>query len=208
MGLFGKKKVEQQVELPNDVQTISVIEALLFFSSEEIRYSDLSSMTGVSVPEIKKRCQEIQKKYATPESGVSLVCNDQAALFATSQSVSPIITKIQDESDDKGLSQSSLETLAVILYRGSVTRGDVDYIRGVNSTYSLRNLQLRGLVEKIKDGSSIIYKPTTDLLAHLGITSLEEVPEFVEVRERLRQIENHVKQTDEVVPAGQTNEQV
>ena len=88
----------------------------------------------------------------------------------------------------KELSKASLETLSIILYTDKPTRGDIDYIRGVNSSFILRNLLVRGIIEKDihpEDSRKFIYKPTLDLLRFLGITNVSDLENFSETKEKL-----------------------
>ena len=72
-----------------------------------------------------------------------------------------------------------LEVLAIVLYKGPLSKIEIDYVRGVNSVFTLRNLLVRGLVERaaIKNSGGFIYRPTFQLLQFLGVKSLEELPE-------------------------------
>ena len=91
-----------------------------------------------------------------------------------------------------------METLAIILYKGSVTRSEIDYIRGVTSTFILRNLAIRGLVEKYineEDKRTVLYKPTIDLLSYLGVESTEKLPSFSDLNSILN---NKIKQENAV----------
>ncbi len=74
--------------------------------------------------------------------------------------------------------------MTIVLYRGPIARSQIDYIRGVNSTFTLRNLLIRGLIERIpnpKDSRGFLYRPTFDLMNHLGITRIENLPEYAKV---------------------------
>jgi segregation and condensation protein B len=96
----------------------------------------------------------------------------------------------------KEIGKAGLETLAIILYNGPISRREVDYIRGVNSTFILRNLCVRGLVERepdLKDQRILRYKSSLSLLAHLGIKSVEELPEF-EMLKNKTEIKNDTEQ--------------
>jgi len=78
------------------------------------------------------------------------------------------------------------------LYRGALSRAQIDFIRGVNSSQTLRTLAMRGLVRKIpnpKDERSFLYEPTTELLAELGVSQIADLPEFETIREKLRTLE-------------------
>jgi chromosome segregation and condensation protein ScpB len=71
----------------------------------------------------------------------------------------------------------------MILYRGSATRGEIDWVRGVNSGAAIRSLTLRGLIERTEDAGDkrrARYKPTTDALAHLGVGRKEDLPRYSE----------------------------
>jgi segregation and condensation protein B len=116
-----------------------------------------------------------------------LVANDEYSLV-TAPEASELISEIIKEELSKDLSKSAVETLSIILYKGKVTRSDIDYIRGVNSTFILRNLLIRGLVEKTdnpNDQRSFLYQPTADLLKLLGITSLQDLPKYEETIKKL-----------------------
>ena len=88
---------------------------------------------------------------------------------------------IKSESDNT-LSQSTLETLAIIAYNGPITRIDIDEIRGVNSSYVVRKLLLKGLIEEVGRsdiaGKPIIYNVTSKFLDYLGLGSIEELPKL------------------------------
>jgi segregation and condensation protein B len=83
-----------------------------------------------------------------------------------------------------------LETISIIAYKGPVSRAEIDYIRGVQSNFILRNLQIRGLVEKItneKDHRSFLYRPTFELLQFLGVSRIEDLPEYDKVKAEFEQ---------------------
>jgi segregation and condensation protein B len=78
------------------------------------------------------------------------------------------------------LSRPSLEALAILAYRGPLTRPELEQIRGVQSSLILRNLLLRGLIEmksEVRLGQPV-YGVTADFLKYLGLASLEELPDF------------------------------
>ena len=86
--------------------------------------------------------------------------------------------EVKDEFRES-LTPAALETLALVAYLSPVTRATIDYIRGVNSSYSMRNLSLRGLVERGEEkGASFRYSPTQDFLKHIGISNIKMLPEY------------------------------
>ncbi|MDP2789382.1 MAG: SMC-Scp complex subunit ScpB, partial [bacterium] len=102
----------------------------------------------------------------------------------TAPELSSLIEDLQKEELKKDLSKVSLETLSILLYKNGASRAEIDYIRGVNSSFILRALSVRGLVEKTvdpKDSRRFIYKPSFDLLSFMGIKSVTDLPEYGEV---------------------------
>ena len=88
---------------------------------------------------------------------------------------------MQKEEFSRELGRAGSETLAVVLYRGPVSRREIDQIRGVNSGFILRALLIRGLIERTESvvgERSFTYKPSLKLFEHLGIRRREDLPEF------------------------------
>src|SRR5207253_1777638 len=99
--------------------------------------------------------------------GLSLVETESEVALVTRSEVSGLIETLAKEELDRDLGKAGLETLSIILYYGPLARREIDYIRGVNSTFILRNLLVRGLVERVtneKDQRSFLYKSSLDLL--------------------------------------------
>ena len=114
--------------------------------------------------------------------------DDEVAL-GTSPELSELMETLAKEELSGELSKASLETLTIILYRGPVGKQEIDYIRGVNSGYTLRSLLIRGLAERLENPSdrrTYLYKPTFDLLSYMGIKRLEDLPDYQAVREEIK----------------------
>ena len=101
-----------------------------------------------------------------------------------------MIENLQKEELNKELSKASLETLSILLYKNGTTRAEIDYIRGVNSSFILRALSVRGLVEKTvdpNDNRRFVYKPSLNLLSFMGVKSIEEMPEFNDINKTIEE---------------------
>lgn len=158
------------------------IEAILFFKGEPISRKKLSEILKVSQTEIDESIEKLKKDLRN--RGVALVENDNEITLGTAPELGKLIEDLQKEELSKELSRASLETLSIILYKNGASRAEIDYIRGVNSSFTLRALSIRGLIEKIvyaKDSRKYIYKPSFELLSFMGIKSIEELPEYQEV---------------------------
>jgi segregation and condensation protein B len=171
------------------------IEAVLFWKGEPISIKKLSQIFGNTEDDIKSALISLEENLSG--RGISLLYKEDEVTVGTSKDVSEIIEKLTKEELIKDLGKAGLETLAVIIYQGPLSRAEIDYIRGVQSNFILRNLMIRGLVEKIpnpNDQRSFLYKPTFDLLSFLGITKIEDMPEFASVK---IEIENYKHKQDD-----------
>lgn len=158
------------------------IEAILFWKAEPVLFSKLASLLKCSTEDIKIGLNELQKKLVG--RGLSLVMTDDEASIGTSKEHSALIESLTKEELSKDIGRAGLETLSIILYQGPISRADIDFIRGVNSQFIVRNLLVRGLIERVenpKDARSFLYKPTITLLSHMGLQKIQDLPEFEKV---------------------------
>lgn len=170
----------------NDLQ--DKVEALLFTLGALSR-KELLQKLSVSSEELEAAIAGLS---AARQGGISLVDDGSMLELRTSPSASALIEKVRKEEYSQGIGRAGLEALAAILYRGPLTRSEIDFIRGVNSTQTLRTLAMRGLVRKVpnpKDERSFLYEATTETLSHLGIAKIKELPEYDTIREKLQELE-------------------
>ncbi len=167
-------------------QLAKQIEAVLFYLAEPVQISDLSKTLGVKKEKILEVLNELSESYQN--RGLSLIQYGEAVSFITSPEMSETVEKVVKEEYERGLSRASLETLTIIAYKGPISRKEIDYIRGVNSQYSLRTLLLRGLIErknKISDERISLYSVTMDTLLYLGLKNMNELPEYDNIKKQL-----------------------
>lgn len=158
------------------------IEAILFFKSEPISLKKLQDILKVSKEEIEGAIEKL--KTNLKNRGIVLLEKSDEITLGTAPELSKLIENLQKEELNKELSKASLETLSIVLYKNSASRAEIDYIRGVNSSFTLRALSVRGLIEKNtdpKDNRRYIYKPSFETLSFMGIKSVEELPDYGEV---------------------------
>lgn len=164
------------------------IEAILFYENEPLEIKWLSKILNIGEKEIKNAVENLAKNLEG--RGICLIQNEKEISLATAPEMTTLIEQIAKEEMSKDIGKAGLETLAIILYNGPVSRREVDYIRGVNSTFILRNLCMRGLVEKeldLKDQRIYKYKTSLNLLAHLGIKNVNELPDFDLFKKKLEE---------------------
>lgn len=162
------------------------IEAILFWKGEPVTYKSLAADLKTDEASIKEAIEILEKSLTG--RGVTLVRHDGQVMLGTAPEMSRFFEDLRREELQKDLSKAALETLSIILYRDGVTRGEINFIRGVNSAFILRMLEIRGLVEKTthkSDARMYVYRPSLELLGFMGVSNAAELPRFEEVRETL-----------------------
>lgn len=159
----------------------SQLESILLFKNEPVSVKELASATGRKPEEVKAALKSLQAFYK--DRGIVIITNGDEYGFGTSPANSALIEAMQKEELSRELGRAGLETLAIVLYKGPISRREIDTIRGVNSGFILRALLIRGLIERVESAAgerSFSYEPTLKLLEYLGVTKREELPEYSE----------------------------
>jgi len=165
----------------------SKIEAILFFKGEPVSRKKLSEILKVGQIEINESVEKL--KEILKERGIIILEKNDEIMLGTAPELSKLIEDLQKEELNKELSKASLEALSIVLYKNGVSRAEIDYIRGVNSSFTLRALSIRGLIEKTidtKDNRRYIYKPSFELMSYMGIKSIGELPDYQEINNSIQ----------------------
>lgn len=161
----------------------SVIESILFVHGEPLAEKKLAEIAQVSVPEAAQGLRELERRLAG--RGLALVEKAGEWQMVTHPDNAAHIETLQKDQHTHDLSRAALETLAIIAYKGPLTRAEIEYIRGVHSSFSLRTLLMRGLVERVeneKDARSFLYAASFDFLKYLGLARLKDLPDYESLR--------------------------
>ena len=159
------------------------IESVLFVTGEAVSEKKLAKVLGKPQEEIRQALEGLRSDYNN--RGIVVLQKEDEWQFGTSPEYTGLIEHLVKSEFTEELSRSALETLTIVAYRGPLARSELDFIRGVNSSFMLRSLLLRGLVERVenpKDARSFLYKISFDFLKHLGITRIEDLPQYGENR--------------------------
>ena len=162
-------------------QKKAALEAILFLSGEPQSVKNLAKILGLKAGQVKELFLELWEDYKKRNSGLSFIEMNGKIQMTTSAFVSEEVKKFLSKDFTQDLSPVLLETLAIIAYKGPLSRSQIEEIRGVNSTYPLRMLSLRGLIEKEPHPTipnAYIYKVSFDFLRHLGLDSIKELPDY------------------------------
>lgn len=171
------------------------IEALLFYKAEPIKREILIKTLGVETGEFNSALESLKNRLHSGATTL-LVTDDEVSLVVSPQ-FDDLIESTRKEEMRRGIGKAGAETLAIVMYRGPITRVEIDRVRGVNSSYILRNLEMRGLVERRAGKRQNEFIITTELLRHLGIREKTEMPDYAKVLNALEAFENSAHLNDE-----------
>jgi segregation and condensation protein B len=162
------------------------IEALLFVCSRPLTVGQICNFLkkdgeeGATKEAVADCLKGIAVKFNKPESGIHLLTNGEEFRFVSNSEFGGTVKRFLKDDITGELTPAGLETLAVIAYRGPISKLDLEEIRGVNCSVILRNLMIRGLIDekKSEDGERVFYRVTTDFVKHLGVADISQLPDF------------------------------
>jgi segregation and condensation protein B len=170
----------------NDLATR--IEALLFALGRPLSRIELEKMLSTTAQDLQLAIAELSAKTG----GIVLMDDGKVLELRTAPLAAEVVETVRREEYNRDIGKAGLEALSAVLYRGPLTRAEIDFIRGVNSSQTLRTLTMRGLLRRIpnpKDERSYLFEPTTEVLATLGVSRVSELPEYESVKEKLTALE-------------------
>jgi segregation and condensation protein B len=164
----------------------SKILAILFVASKPVAMKELLDALEVPDDELMAAIGELVAQNQT--SGIILLAHNNKLQLASNPEHSSEVKKFLSLELRERLTDSALETLAIITYRQPVSKAEIENIRGVNSQYTLRHLLIRGLIEKVQSPSDKrmqLYKTTLEFMQSLGIKDMKELPDFEELTKNI-----------------------
>ena len=156
------------------MELLPVVEGILFLVGDEgITLERLTEVLELPEEKVKELLRVLYQDYNSNQRGIQLeVLGNKFKLT----------TKKIHKSYYEKLTETALETLAIIAYNQPITRMGVDEIRGINSGHLMRKLLLRNLIKDMgradSPGRPILYGVTDEFLDYFGLQSIDELPEI------------------------------
>jgi len=161
---------------------LAAVEAILFVAGEPVSAAQIASAVGQTESMVDAALSMLAEKYIN--SGLSLQKSRGRIQLTTSPEQAHAVEKFLGLDSYSKLSRAAIETLTIVCYRQPITRPAIDAIRGVNSDGVIRTLLNKGLVEEVgrdeTPGRPVLYAITLEFLQHFGLTSIAEMPKFVQ----------------------------
>ena len=163
------------------------IEAILYVAGEPVDVEELARALRVECGKLREELQTLRDEYDFEQRGFVLNLFGSKAQLATRPMYAEDVIRLLQPVQQQSLSQSAMETLAVVAYKQPVTRAEVEQIRGVRCEYSLQSLINKGLIREVgrKDtiGRPMLFGTTDQFLSHFGLHDLEDLPKLPEMPE-------------------------
>ncbi len=163
---------------------LGVLEGVLFVVGDEgITIEEMSRILEVSKDEVKKYLLELKESYEKEDRGLRIRYLGDSFKLTTKEEHRSFYQKfLTNATDHHTLSNSALEILAIIAYHEPITRVEIDELRGINSTFTLRKLVAKGLVKECGKsdlpGRPNLYRTTKEFLDYFGLATKEDLPDI------------------------------
>ncbi|KRK98120.1 transcriptional regulator [Secundilactobacillus odoratitofui DSM 19909 = JCM 15043] len=164
------------------------LEALLFVSGETgLTIKELASLTGSLVPAVNQTLAKLNEKYQSdPDCALVILKSSETVRLATKETLAQLVSQYFEAPSSTGLSQASLEVLAIIAYNQPITRIEIDEIRGVQSSATLNKLLLRQLITEAGrrkgPGRPKLYQTTDYFTDYFGLDNIDQLPPLPEAK--------------------------
>ena len=178
----------------------SAIESILFAAGDSVPIARLSLILEVYEGEIENAAAALAEKYISEGRGIRILRLDDKLQMCSAPEYASYISKALEQRKPPMLSQSALETLAVVAYFQPVTRAYIDQVRGVDSSYTVGVLTQRGLIEPCGKldvpGRPSVFRTTDVFLRTMGISELSQLPELPDMTngEGIEKLQNAIDQ--------------
>ena len=168
------------MEKLENVKLPCAVEGILFAAGEPVKAAKLAAVLEVGLEEITEAVRLLKYQYDEELRGVQIIEIDEGYQLCSRPEYYVYIQEILGEQRRQALSNAAMEALAIIAYKQPITRGQVEYIRGVNSDGAVNRLVERGLIEECgrldAPGRPILYRTTQNFLRCFGLKTPQDLP--------------------------------
>ena len=164
---------------------IASVEAVLFAAAEPVHPKEIAAaFEGATESEVAAAIDALRERYAEGQGGLTVEQVAGAFRLATKPEVGAIVRQFFRQRNRTRLSPAALETLAIIAYRQPITVPEIQAMRGVDPSGSLKGLLEKSLVRilgrKKVVGNPLLYGTTKQFLVHFALNRLEDLPSIEE----------------------------
>lgn len=172
----------------------AVLEGLLFVVGEDgLTFEQIEDVLDITEDEAKELLMELKKDYEEDNRGLRIDFLGNRFKLTTKFEHREYYQKLIENPETNFLSQSALETLAIIAYNEPITRVEIDKLRGVGSVQMVRKLVAKGFIKEVGrsdlPGRPILYETTSEFLDYFGLATIEDLPDMRDFLEENESVE-------------------
>ena len=189
---------------------VAALEAFLFLYGEPVTVARIAKALRNTEAEIQDAVGELERELTDERRGIFILKKEDSVQLATKPAFADLLERLVKDELREELTPAALETLALVAYAGPIARSEIDYVRGVNSSYILRALCMRGLIERSSDPEHTLayrYRPSFEFLRYVGVKAAEALPEYERIQSVVAQFRSlaqasEAKQREEAPTTG------
>ena len=184
----------------------AVLEGLLFVVGDDgLTINQIVDILEIDLEEAKIIIKSLMDDYNQDSRGIRINFLINTFKLTTKKEHHVFYEKLLTNEESNTLSNSALETLAIIAYNEPITRVEVDEIRGVQTGQLVRKLVAKGLIKEAGrsnlPGRPILYQTTSEFLDYFGLKNISELPKIEMPKEEIKDDVSlyETKYTEEVI---------
>ena len=184
--------------LTENKKLAELVESILFVAGQGVEIKDIAEKLEIDKKEIVKAIENLKEKHK--DDGINIITYKDSVQMCSNPLFAEDIATVLNPIKEKQLTKAALETVAIVAYKQPVTRLDIEQVRGVNSDYAMQVLMNFKLVEVVgrKDvvGKPLLFGTTDEFLKRFELQSIEDLPDYDELLERIKVLHADEKTTD------------
>ncbi len=173
-----------------------VLKSILFVAGDGVQFSDIAEKLELDVDEVKNQFKEMEKESKENNEGIQVIIYNNKAQLCSNPNFSEQVSTVLNPIREKALTKAVMDVCAIVAYRQPITRLEIEKIRGFNSDYAVSTLIENNLIEVVgrKDavGKPLLFGTTDNFLKKFGLESLEDLPEYESLLDRIKVIKESV----------------
>ncbi|MCX7589351.1 MAG: SMC-Scp complex subunit ScpB, partial [Patescibacteria group bacterium] len=180
---------------------IAELEVLLFVYGEPISISNIAKYLNLNEEDCLNLIKEYELKLKEENRGLAILINNNLIQLGTKPEYSDLVENLVKREFSDDLTPAASETLSIILYLGPISKSKIDYLRGVDSGFILRNLMIRGLIERFQNPYNLhtfLYDVSFKLLKYLGINKKEDLPDYEKFKKLNEKFEENNQENKQI----------
>jgi len=168
----------------------AIVEAILFASGEPVALKRISEIIKQSEKVTEVLISNLKSRYEAENRGFQIAQIEKSYQMSTNPKYFEYVEMLLKTPQKKQLTQTLIETLAIIAYKQPITKNQIQEIRGVNSEHQVNKLIEANLVTEMgrsdAPGKPILFGTSIEFLKYFGFSSLDALPELDIDLEKLR----------------------